>query len=193
MKNAAKKKNTEHTDLDTLHDCGIDVGTRSVYLFNDVDEDSARQVVKNLHYLDKTDGDINLVINTPGGCWDNGMAIASAIRLCKNKVVGKALGTCSSMGSIIIQFCGHRVAAKETTLVLHPGQTAGEKHTIDFIRLAEQEKKNLDIMYEIYHNRMSSVKGDSVMPYKKFVKYIAHDRHLMADQALELGLIDEVI
>lgn len=191
MKNAKKK--TDHTDLDTLHDCGIDVSTRSVYLFAEVDDDSARQAVKNLHYLDKTEGDINLIINTPGGCWDNGMAIASAIRLCKNKIIGKALGTCSSMGSIIIQFCAHRIAARETTLVLHPGQTSAEKHTIDFIRLAEQEQKNLDIMYKIYHDRMTKTVGDSVVPYKKFVKYIAHDRHLMADQALELGLLDEVI
>lgn len=187
------KKSTEHTDLDTLHDCGIDVGTRSIYLFEGVDEDSARQVVKNIHYLDKTEGDIHLYINTPGGSWDDGMAIASAIRLCKNKITGHALGTCSSMGSIIIQFCSKRIAAKETNMVLHPGSTYAEKHTVDFIRLADQEQKNLEIMYKIYHDRMTQTVGESVMPYKKFVKFIAHDRHLMAEQAQELGLLDEVV
>lgn len=187
------KKNTEHTDLDTLHDCGIDVGTRSIYLFDEVDADSTRQTVKNLHYLSKTEGDIHLYINTPGGDWDGGMAICSALRLSQRNVIGHAMGTCSSMGSIIMQFCTHRIAAKETTLLVHPGITGVEKHSIDFIRWADQEKKNLDIMYEIYHTRMSSTVGESVMPYKKFVKYIAHDRHLMAEQALSLGLIDEVV
>lgn len=177
--------------LDSLHSQDVDVEKRIIYVFGDIDKDMSERFVKNMHFLSKTEGDITIYFNTDGGDWDDGMAMYSAIRTCKHKVVGKVVGRCSSMGSIIIQACDLRIMDKDSYMLIHPGSTrlAGEVMTV--LTNAKWEQETLDRMYEIYHERISKTVEDPIS-LGKLKKKFNRDVNVRAKECLEIGLVDEI-
>lgn len=181
-------------NIKTIHEEDVDVKNRRVYVFAEIDNDLARKTVESIHFLDSTDGDIHVYFNTPGGEWDDGMAIYSSILHCKNKVIGTVMGACSSMGSVILQACDIRKIYENSSMLLHPGKAAHSSVVGDFIARADFEKKILDIMHRIYYDRMKETIADpeDLPSYKKFVSLISSDKYIFHDEAHELGLVDEI-
>jgi len=180
--------------IKTIHEADVDVKNRRVYLFTDVSPDSARKTVQSLHFLDKTEGEIYVYFNTPGGEWDDGIAIYNAILHCKNTIIGVVIGQCSSMGSVILQACDRRVIHQYCCMLVHPGSARHSSVVPDFIERAEFEKKTLEIMNRIYYDRMKQTITDpeNLPSFKKFVSFISRDRYIFAEEAVELGLVDEM-
>jgi len=177
--------------VETIQDTNIDLERRVIYLFDDINSDSAKITIQNLDFLNKTDGDINLHINTPGGSWTDGMAIFSAIRLSKNKVVGTIFGDCSSMGSIILQACNMRLATSEAEMIVHPGQSSADLDSVSFVNRGKHEERILEKMYKIYWERIPDDK--KLKSYIKFKQKFAHDIYLDAQEILAYGLVDKII
>ncbi|KKK73715.1 hypothetical protein LCGC14_2891040, partial [marine sediment metagenome] len=71
------------TDLDLLNmtfDRGLDIVDRIIYIFDDIDETMAENVVQGLSYLSKTDGPITIMINSQGGSVNDMFAIYDAMQ-----------------------------------------------------------------------------------------------------------------
>jgi ATP-dependent protease ClpP protease subunit len=179
-------------NIKTIHDEDIDVKNRRVYVFDDINNDTAKYLVQNLHFLDMSDGDINIYFNTNGGEWDDAIAMFNAIRNCKSRVLGHVIGTCSSSGSIILQACDHRIMHPYTSMLIHPGGASHDGTVRDFMSRAGWEAKVLDSMFEIYHNRMKLAKGEATTTLQLLKKKFNSDKYVFAYEALQLGLIDEI-
>lgn len=121
--------NSKHDLLDHLHMHGIDFRSRRVFLYSPVYtslEDwtpgDADFVVRNLLFLDRTQGDIELWINTPGGSVDEMWAIYDAMRVADNAIHAVAFGNVSSAGCLLLAGAtGTRYATPFCSFMWHGG------------------------------------------------------------------------
>jgi len=76
---------------------------RTVFLWGQVDDKSAKHVVDRLMYLDSLNNEeIKLIINSPGGYVTSGFAIHDAMKAIKSPVSTICTGFAASMGSILL-------------------------------------------------------------------------------------------
>jgi ATP-dependent Clp protease protease subunit len=181
---------SKDTVFDLLIDHGIDIRGRILYLQGEVDEDMYNKFVKLLKYLDKTTGDIEIVLNSCGGCVTSGFAMYDAIKACNNPVTIKCYGAVMSIASLILQAADKRIISENCRMMIHRGETAlaGD---FNIVKKAMQEEMELDRMLcDVYFDRMT----DKNPEYKRAAleKLMDTDSYFSAEKALELGLIDEI-
>lgn len=180
----------KQTAFDILIDHDLDIRARTIYVNGEVDEDMSAKFIKLLKYLDKTSGDINIVLNSGGGCVTSGFAMHDAIKACVNPVIITCYGHVMSIATIILQGADTRIISKNCRLMIHRGETAleGEYNTV---KKAMEEEAVLDkMMCDIYFDKITDVNPN----FKKsqLDKMMDTDTYLSAEQALELGLVDEI-
>ena len=107
--------------IDRFYDYDIHIETRTLYLGQDIDDLSAERTIKGLHLLDSSDGNINIILSSPGGEVYNGMAIYDSILQCKNDVIISVAGWAMSMGSIILQAADYRLLHPNSVIMIHDG------------------------------------------------------------------------
>lgn len=182
--------NSKDTVFDLLIDHGIDIRGRILYLQGEVDEEMYDKFIKLLKYLDKTSGDIEIVLNSCGGCVTSGFAMHDAIKACVNPVTIKGYGAVMSIASVILQAADKRIVSENCRIMIHRGSTelAGEFNTV---KKAMQEEFELDRMLcDVYFEKM--VENDSSFKRSQLEKLMDTDSYFSAEKALELGLIDEI-
>ena len=94
---------------------------RDIRISEPVTDEVAASVTAQLKYLDKSEGDIHLYINSPGGSVTAGMAIYDAMQCCRNDVVTICTGMAASMGAFLLAAGsrGKRMAAPQAEILLH--------------------------------------------------------------------------
>ncbi len=116
--------------LSAMFEYGIDLAKRRVFLQCGIEEhDSpgrniAELVTRGLLFLDKTEGEIELWVNTPGGDVDDMFAIYDVMQTCENTVSTVGHGAIRSAGSLILAggSKGHRYATPNATFMAHEFQ-----------------------------------------------------------------------
>ena len=94
--------------LDAMFSFGIDLSKRRVFLqcgieaHDDPGKNISEMVIRGLLFLDKTEGEIELWINTPGGDVDDMFAIYDVIQSCENDVATIGHGQIASAGGLIL-------------------------------------------------------------------------------------------
>ena len=178
------------TIFDILIDHGLDIRGRVLYLSGEVDEEMADRFIKLLKYLDKTSGDIEVILNSGGGCVTSGFAMYDAIKACVNPITIKAYGCVMSMASAILQAADTRIMGKNCRMMVHRGETAlaGEFNTV---KKAMQEEVELDRMLcDVYFEKMIEINPN--FKRNQLEKIMDSDSYFSAKEALQLGLIDEI-
>lgn len=181
--------------LDALHEQSIDVSSRTIYLIGAIDETSVATFVKNIRFLDKTQGDITIIISSEGGSVDYGFAAYDAILSAQNNIIAHAKGGVMSMASIIFQAADMRIMHPNSYLMVHPGQLGTENHALNFISMAEFTKTYLTRFVDIYYARIVEAKkerGERPISLAKFKSKFKLDWYLWASDAIEMGLADIV-
>ena len=164
---------------------------RIVMLDTDVNEHSASLIVAQLLFLESQGNeDINFFINSPGGVVTAGMAIYDTIQFIKPDVQTIVMGQACSMGSLLATAGapGKRKMLPNARHMIHqPSGGAGGQATDMEIQVEEilKMKKNLTQIY-VNHNS----KGKT---YEQFRHDMERDKFMSAQEALEYGLIDEII
>jgi len=178
--------------IDRLFDYDVHVETRTIYIGDstegELDYLTAKNTIKALHILQSfsIDRPINVILNTFGGCWYNGMAIYDAVRGCPCHVVVTAIGAAMSMGSIILQAADERVIYPNATLMIHDGyETRVDDAPNTFQNWAEHSKVCQARMYAIYSERSGKQPGF-------WKRKCASDSILTAEKAVEIGLADRI-
>lgn len=191
--------------IDRFYDYDIHVETRTLYIGSaeasisegesGTDAIMAETAIKGLHILDTSapsgDKPITIIMNNPGGDWYHGMAIYDAIKTCKNHVSILVYGYAMSMGSLILQASDRRVMSENSKMMIHYGYNGFDGHARTFQKVAEEGKKIDEVMENIYLERIRQKHPDFTLA--KLRKMCEHDTFLTAKEALELGLIDEII
>ena len=165
---------------------------RIVMLDTDVNNHTASLLVAQLLFLEAEDPDQDILfyINSPGGSVTAGMAIYDTMQFIKPDVSTIVMGQACSMGSLLATAGapGKRLILPHARHMIHqPSGGAGGQATDMEIQVEEilKMKKNLTQIY-VDHNS----KGKT---FEQFRHDMERDKFMSAQEALEYGLIDEII
>jgi len=164
---------------------------RIVMLDTDVNEHSASLLVAQLLFLESQGNeDITFFINSPGGVVTAGMAIYDTMQFIKPDVSTVVMGQACSMGSLLATAGapGKRKMLPNARHMIHqPSGGAGGQATDMEIQVEEilKMKRNLTQIY-VNHNS----KGKT---FEDFKNDMERDKFMSAQEALDYGLIDEII
>lgn len=155
--------------------------SRIVIVCEGMSERVARRVIEQLVYLDAVDPTkpIDLRIATSGGWTDSAFAIVDTMRAIRAPVNVTAVGGCYSAGTVILAAAtGKRAATPNALLSVHVNDyQLGEDTDSDVRELARFRD-----VYRRYTN----------IPREWFERSGDNQWYLDADQALEMGLVDEI-
>lgn len=180
----------KQNDFDILMEHGIDIRGRTIYLQGEVEAPNIHKFIKLVRYLDKTTGDITIILDSEGGDVNLGFAAYDEIKECRNPVTIRVVGVAMSMGSIILQAADKRIMTAHSRLMIHRGQMAVDGHFTDVKRAVAENDEMDKICVDIYLDKMKEVDPD--FKRNQLQKMMDFDYYISAQKALELGLVDEV-
>ncbi len=172
----------------TLDDMLLD--NRIIFLIGEINYARATEVIMKMLYLDNLKGSnqINLYINSPGGSVDDTMAIYDTMRFISSPVATYCIGRAQSGGAIILAAGtkGQRHALPHAKVMLHQPWGGVTGQAADIKIQAEEILKAKTMINEL----LSKHTGQ---PMEKITEETERDRYMSAHEALEYGLIDEVL
>ena len=163
---------------------------RIIFLGEEVNDVTASLVVAQLLYLESEDPDkdIYLYINSPGGSITSGMAIYDTMQYIKPEVSTICIGMAASMGSFLLNAGekGKRFALPNSEILIHQPLGGFQGQATDIDIHAKRIMKTKDTLNRIYSERTGQ-------PIEKIQHDVERDYFMSAQEAMEYGLIDEVI
>ena len=163
---------------------------RIIMIGKQVDDNMANVVVAQLLYLANEDpkADITMYINSPGGSISSGMAIFDTMQFIPCDVSTVCFGMAASMGAFLLGAGtkGKRRSLPNARIMIHQplGGARGQAADIEI-----QAKEILFVRAQI--NAYISEFTDQ--PVEKIEEDCDRDFYLTAEQAVDYGLIDEVV
>lgn len=163
---------------------------RIVFLGTEVNDDVANLITAQFLFLESEDPEkeINFYINSPGGSVTAGMAIYDTMEFIRPPVSTLCLGQAASMAAILLLAGakGRRYALPHSRIILHQplGGMQGQASDLEI-----HAKEILHAREEI-NNIIMKHTGQNL---RKIEKDTDRDYFMAPPQAVEYGLIDEVI
>jgi len=163
---------------------------RIVMLNGQVTDTQASLVTAQLLFLesDDPDKDISLYINSPGGSITAGMAIFDTMNYIKSDVSTICIGMAASMGAFLLAAGakGKRFVLPNSEVMIHQPLGGAQGQASDVKIRAERLLKTRERMNEL----LSDLTGQTL---EKIEKDTERDNFMSANQAVDYGLVDEVI
>ncbi len=163
---------------------------RIIFLGTGVDDYVANIIQAQLLFLESTDAskDISIYINSPGGSVYAGLGIYDTMQLVKPDVATICTGMAASMGAVLL--CagadGKRSALPHSRVMIH--QPSGGAQGV-----ATDMEINLREMLKLKEELYRIISQHSKQPYDKVYKDSERDYWMIASEAKEYGMIDEVL
>ena len=163
---------------------------RIIFLGDEIDDSTANLVVAQMLFLEMEDPDkdIMLYINSPGGSITAGMAIYDTMRYLKCEVATVCVGMAASMAAFLLAAGakGKRKALPHAEVMIHQPLGGARGQATDIQIHAEQILRVKKMMNELLSQNTGK-------PLKTVEKDVERDHFLTAEQALDYGIIDEII
>ena len=163
---------------------------RNVFLGSEVTDDVANVITAQFLFLESEDPerDIYFYINTPGGSVTAGLAIYDTMQYIKPPISTVCVGQAASMGAILLASGAKtkRYALPHSRIMIHQPLGGFQGTATD----VEIQAKEILRMREELNSILMRHTGQSL---KKIEKDTDRDLFMTGKQALEYGLIDEVI
>lgn len=156
----------------------------------ELDDHIADVIVAQLLFLESEDPEkpVNFYINSPGGLVTAGLAIYDTMQYIKCPVNTTCIGQACSMGAVLLAsgHKGQRRATPNSTIMIHQplGGAGGQASDIEIqAREMMKVKERLARILTLHTGK----------EYDQLLKDMDRDYYLTASEAMEYGLIDEVI
>jgi ATP-dependent Clp protease protease subunit len=163
---------------------------RVIFLVGPINDHVANLIVAQLLFLESEnpDKDIHLYINSPGGSISAGMAIYDTMQFIKPQVSTLCIGMAASMGAFLLQAGakGKRFGLPNSTVMIHQPLGGFQGQATDI----EIHAKYILSLRERLYALMAHHTGRSV---EEIARDSERDNFLTAKEALEYGLIDQVL
>ncbi len=165
---------------------------RRVFLWGPVMDDSAKDVISRLMFLEaeKPGEEIVFYINSPGGMVTAGMAIYDTMNMISSPVSTVCMGLAASMGSILLSAGekGKRFVFPHGEIMIHQPSIGGtmQGRASDIAIQARQIKKTKELGAKILADNCDQ-------PYDKILKDFDRDYWMDADEAVEYGIVDKIV
>ena len=163
---------------------------RIVFLGVPINDQVANLIVAQLLYLDREDPDkdISMYIHCPGGIISAGLAIYDTMQLVRPDVSTICVGLAASMGTLLL--CagakGKRYALPNSTIHMHQAIGGAQGQAADIEIAAREIMRMQDKIRHIIANHTGQ-------PVDKVAHDTDRDFYLSAEQAVEYGLVDEIL
>lgn len=178
-----------------LNVVGMDVFSRLmmdriIFLGVPIDDDVANIIQAQLLFMasQDTNADITIYLNTPGGQVTSGLCIYDTIQLVEPDVATVCTGMAASMGSVLL--CagakGKRSALPHSRVMIHQPLGGARGQASDIMIAAKEIEKTRTELYTI-------ISEHSGQPFEKILADGDRDFWMTAPEALEYGMIDEIL
>ena len=163
---------------------------RIIFLGGEVTDDEANLIVAQMLFLeaDDPDKDISLYINSPGGSITAGMAIYDTMQDIRCDVSTICIGMAASMGAFLLAAGakGKRRALPNGEILIHQPLGGARGQATEVAIHAEQLIKTREKMNKILAERTGQTVEQIALDTER-------DHYMTAEEALNYGLIDEII
>jgi ATP-dependent Clp protease protease subunit len=164
---------------------------RIIFLGTPITDEIANAVMAQLLCLQSMDSDrdISIYINSPGGSFTALTAIYDTVRYIKPDVQTVCLGQAASAAAVLLAAGtpGKRLALPNSRIIIHQPATEGTYGQSSDIEIQANEILRLRALLE---KMIADSSGKSL---EEVSRDIERDKFLTADQAIEYGLIDDVL
>jgi len=163
---------------------------RIIMLGMPINDQVANVIIAQLLYLEREDPDkdISLYIHCPGGIIAAGLAIYDTMQLIKPDVSTICVGLAASMGTVLL--CagakGKRYALPNATIHMHQAFGGAQGYAADVEIAAREIMRVQDIIRGILVKHTGQ-------PLEKIAHDTDRDFYLNPQQAVEYGIIDEIL
>lgn len=166
---------------------------RIIFLGTPISDDIANAVMAQLLVLQSMDADrkVSIYLNSPGGSFTALTAIYDTMRYIKPDVETICLGQAASAAAVILAAGtkGRRLALPNSRILIHQPAVSGEGSygQSSDLEIAANEIMRIRALME------QMLADNTGQPVEKISKDVERDKYLTAQEAIEYGLIDEIL
>ena len=164
---------------------------RIIFLGTPINDDVANAVMAQLLCLQSMDPErqISIYINSPGGSFTALTAIYDTMRYIKPDIQTVCLGQAASAAAVLLAAGakGKRLALPNSRILIHQPATEGGYGQSSDLEIQAREILRIRSLME---NMLAS---DTGQPLAKISKDIERDKYLTAEEAVEYGIVDDIL
>lgn len=163
---------------------------RIIFVGTPIDDDMANIIIAQLLFLEAEDPekDAYMYVNSPGGVVTAGLAVYDTMQYIKTPISTICIGQAASMGALLL--CagdkGKRYALSNARIMIHQPLGGAQGQATDI----EIQTQEILRMKKLLNEILAKHTGQ---PLASIEKDTDRDYYMSAKQAMEYGLIDEVI
>ena len=163
---------------------------RIIFLGTPISDPMANVIIAQMLYLEREDPDkgISVYINSPGGVISSGLAIYDTMKLVNCEISTICIGMAASMATVLLSGGdkGKRYCLPNSTVHMHQAMGGAQGQATD-IEIAAREILRLQ-------DTLRTILSDNTgQDYDRIARDSDRDFYMTADQAVEYGLVDEVL
>jgi len=166
---------------------------RIIFLGTPITDDIANAVMAQLLCLQSMDAErqIDIYINSPGGSFTALTAIYDTMRYVKPDIQTTCLGQAASAAAVLLAAGtkGKRLALPNSRILIHQPAISGEGTYGQSSDLEIQAKEILRIRSLMEH----MIAENTGQPVERVSRDVERDKYLTAQEAVDYGLIDEIL
>ncbi len=163
---------------------------RIIFLGSAIDDQVANSVVAQLLFLAAEDPDkeISMYINSPGGSVSSAFAMYDTMRYIKPEVHTICMGMAASAGAFLLLAGtkGKRFALPSSEIMIHQPSGGAQGQASDIAITAQKILRTRDKLNRIFADRTGQ-------RLERIEKDMERDYYMTAEEALEYGVIDQII
>ncbi len=163
---------------------------RIIFIGTPMDDEIANLIIAQMLFLESEDNekDINMYINSPGGVVTAGLAVYDTMQYLKSPVTTICIGQAASMGAMLLAAGskGKRFALPNARIMIHQPLGGAQGQATDI----EIQTKEILRMKKLLNEMLAKHSGQ---PLSKVEKDTDRDFYMSAAEAVEYGIVDEVI
>jgi len=163
---------------------------RIIFIGTPMDDEISNLIIAQMLFLEAEDNekDINIYINSPGGVVTAGLAIYDTMQFLKSPISTICIGQAASMGAMILSAGskGKRYALPNARIMIHQPLGGAQGQATDI----EIQTKEIMRMKKLLNEILAKHTGQAL---SKIEKDTDRDFYMSAKEAMDYGLIDEVI
>ncbi len=163
---------------------------RIIFLGTEINDYTANVIQAQLLYLDSSDQgkDVSIYLNSPGGSVYAGLGIYDTMQFVSCNVATICTGMAASMAAVLLVAGtkGRRSALKHSRVMIHQPMGGAQGQASDIEITAREIQKLKKELYTI-------ISDHSGVSYDKIAQDSDRDYWMTAEEALQYGMIDEVL
>jgi ATP-dependent Clp protease protease subunit len=163
---------------------------RIIFIGTPMDDEIANLIIAQMLFLAAEDSekDINMYINSPGGVVTAGLAIYDTMQFLKSPISTICIGQAASMAATLLAAGtkGKRYALPNARIMIHQPLGGAQGQATDI----EIQTKEILRMKKLLNEILAKHTGQ---PLAKIEKDTDRDFYMSAQEAVEYGIVDEVI